>query len=192
MKLIHKTKFNIIDFTSTIPLRDYALISDDLISEIQSKFYDAGLLDENNEPILIDLNLVSKVNCSEIEGELYSNCDSLEYKDREEEITAYENKIIDNSFRNKNYKVSANLPEFGQLYAGIALMVDKRADILCEFPTSELEDVQVCDIYLDKISANMCALISANSSLFTVLTNPTRDVEVISCSIDNSANVTIE
>lgn len=106
MKLINTSDFSIINYTSSVCLKNYALISDELISEIRGKFYDSGIVDEDGNPVLIDLELVTKVNTSPIEGELYSNCDSLVYRDRQSAIDLYENTKINNSFKCRRYKVT--------------------------------------------------------------------------------------
>lgn len=188
--LIHKTNFKIIDFTSSTPLKDYALISDDLIQEIKSKYYQDGTyldFDGIEKPNMINLHLVAKVNDSPIEGKLYSNCDSLVYKDRDLTIQQYETDKINNSFNSKNIKL--HVPSLDNvLKAGFGdywIKFNSNKNIIVEELEQTIDEngitIMPYNIYLDIIAEsdhvnfdNAIAL-----GLITREVNPTKTLEII-------------
>lgn len=104
MNLINNKNFNIItqdNNCSNFSKLEYSKISDNLLLEITSKYYDAG---ETDIDILIDLKLVTSFEVIEANN-LFNEVTKLHFKDREQAIVDYNNKILNDSFYNFKNKI---------------------------------------------------------------------------------------
>lgn len=117
INLINKENYKIVSTNkpSQFSRLQYTIISDELVNEIQSKYYEDGIyLDEfdNEVPNMVDLHLISSILYNEIEGHLFDEVSSIIYKDRDLAIENYNTaKEIDanyNYFKGCKYKVIIN------------------------------------------------------------------------------------
>lgn len=181
MNLIKKDAYTIhsfdsIELASENSRFDYAIISDVLKAEIESKYYQDGTstTPEGLEiPNMVNLNLVQSA-IYQGTNSLFDVVVSLAYNDRNLAIENYENNKIDKSFKRKKFKVKSALPWLMNNYAFIYSICKENENIITESVPNGEDNLDVV-AFMDNVSMAMRAIISANPEHMELIENPTRN-----------------
>ena len=185
MNLINNTTFKTITTNhngSNYSKLEYSSLSDALLLEITSKYYQIGV-DEEDNPILVDLHLVTSFD-DIITDNLFNDVTVLYFKDRDLAIIDYNNNLIDISFKRKKYHIE--IPDFGKLlndadFGNMAILTMNNTGIISPNAISYVDtngDILLRkDIFLDHINdSDITKLEQAESAnLLSININPIRN-----------------
>ena len=85
-----------------LEITKHAELTEAQYNSIVDQYYNIGTVEE---PILIDLKLVTGVDFETMEGKLFDQVTELTFKNRDEAIQAYKDEQKDALFHNKKYKI---------------------------------------------------------------------------------------